>query len=221
MSNVTSLRAKTKDPAPRGPARPFAPAALVESELPAFLPAPELGEWFEAHVLAGDSPMVNPDHAHLRGADIAYLWASSATRRQGRTVLGTCEQVAFRAGGWQKARQEAQMLAWFGRIPQFLITIAGDFCATCGDAEFAGLLEHEHYHIAQKLDEFGAPVFDRETGMPKLQLRGHDVEEFVGVVRRYGPSLDVKRLLDAAQFAPEVGAANLAACCGTCLERAA
>jgi len=47
-------------------------------------------------------------------------------------------------------------------------------------------LEHELYHIVQSVDEFGAPKFNRDTGMPTLTLRGHDVEEFVGVVRRYG-----------------------------------
>ena len=220
MGKVTSIRKATPAPAPTGPVRPFPPAALVESELPAFVPAPEVGAWFAAHVLAADGRLFNPEHKHLRDADIAYLWARGAIQRQGRMVLGTCEQVAIRAGGWQRQRQEAQFLDWFGRVPQFLITLAGDFCASCADGEFAGLLEHEHYHIGQKMDEFGEPAFTKD-GTPRLGMRGHDVEEFVGVVRRYGPSPDVKRLIDAAARAPEVAGINIAACCGTCMERAA
>lgn len=220
MGKVTSIRSKATAPVPRGPARPFPPAELVASDLPAFVPAPEVGVWFAAHVLADDGYLHNPEHKHLREADIGYLWASAGFVKQGRTVLGTCEMVAFRAGGWQKQRQEAQFLAWFGHVTQFLITLAGDYCAQCGDTEFTALLEHEHYHIAQKLDEFGSPAFTKE-GAPKLAIRGHDVEEFVGVVRRYGPSVDVRRLLDAAAGKPEVAAANIAASCGTCLERAA
>lgn len=220
MGKVTSIRSKAPAPAPRGPARPFPPAELVASELPAFLPAPEVGKWFAAHVLDDEGSLHNPEHKHLREADIAYLWASGSIQKQGRTVLGTCEQVAIRAGGWQKQRQESQFLQWFGYVPTFLITLAGSYCAECGDAEFAALLEHEHYHIGQKMDEFGAPAFTKE-GYPKLGIRGHDVEEFVGVVRRYGPSPDVRRLLEAAAGAPEVATANIAASCGTCLERAA
>lgn len=222
MGKVTSIKGKanTVPAAPKGPLRPFPPMELVEAELPAFAPAPEVATWVNAHVLADDGALFNPEHKHLREADIGYLWASAGFVKQGRTVLGTCEMVAFRAGGWQKQRQEAQFLAWFGHVPQFLVTLAADYCSTCSDIDFAALLEHEHYHIGQKLDEFGSPAFTKE-GAPKLAIRGHDVEEFVGVVRRYGPSLDVRRLLDAAAGKPEVAAANIAASCGTCLERAA
>ncbi len=50
---------------------------------------------------------------HLLDADIRVMWASSSFEKQGRTVLGQAEQVAFRAGGWQKARMEQQMRDWF------------------------------------------------------------------------------------------------------------
>lgn len=77
----------------------------------------------------------------------------------------------FRAGGWQKARQEQQMREWFGDEPTYLITLAADYCA---------LVEHELYHITQATDEYRAPKFTQD-GLPKLYLSGHDVEEFVGV----------------------------------------
>jgi hypothetical protein len=57
--------------------------------------------------------------------------------------------------------------------------------------------------------------------MPVLCMRGHDVEEFVGVVRRYGPSDDLQRPIDAAKGAPEVAKLNIARACGTCLLRVA
>jgi hypothetical protein len=83
---------------------------------------------------------------------------------------------------------EQQMHEWFGRIPKYIITLAADYCEQCNDLEFCALVEHELYHIAQATDDFGAPKFNKETGQPVLKLRGHDVEEFVGVVRRYGAS---------------------------------
>ncbi|QDJ52822.1 putative metallopeptidase [Bordetella hinzii] len=184
-----------------------------------FVPAPELLAWVEQTILAQGGPLHNSDHAHLVDADLAFLWAPSAFEKAGRTVLGQAEQVMFRAGGWQKARQEQQMIEWFGRMPEFLITLAADYCRICTDTEFCALVEHELYHVGQRNDEFGAPAFDKE-GRPKLRIVGHDVEEFVGVVARYGPSADVLRLATAAGAAPAVPRLNIARACGCCLRAA-
>lgn len=201
--------------------RPSPPRSLLElSELfmlgTRLTPAPDVWEWIVETILADTGIIHNPDHAHLLDAPIRILWASSCFEKQGRTVLGQAESVMFRAGGWQKARQEQQMIDWFGEVPDFLITLAADYCAQCTDAEFCALVEHELYHIAQKLDQYGAPKF-KQDGSPSLMLRGHDVEEFVGVVRRYGASEDVQQLIDAAAHPPEVAKINIARACGTCL----
>ncbi|MCV4343310.1 putative metallopeptidase [Pseudomonas capsici] len=183
-------------------------------------PAPEVLGWINEQLLAETGSIHNEDHAHLIDADIGILWASSAFNKQGRTVLGQAEQVMFRAGGWQKARQEQQMHDWFGHVPAFLITLAADYCSQCSDAEFCSLLEHELYHITQATDQYGAPKFTRD-GLPKLEMRGHDLEEFVGVVRRYGASHDVQQLIDAASKPPEVARINISRACGTCLLKSA
>lgn len=205
------------------PARPCPPADLVGEEAELFLtlwPAPEISEWVQRNILADEGPINNPDHSHLVDADLCFLWASTAFTKQGRTVLGQCEQVMFRASGWQKARQEQQMREWFGHVPQFIITLAADYCSQCSDIEFCALVEHELMHIGQQMDEFGSPKFDKE-GLPKLCMVGHDVEEFIGVVQRYGASQDVQRLIDAAKAVPSVARANIAHACGTCLKAAA
>ncbi|NBF06080.1 hypothetical protein GV819_27715 [Pseudomonas sp. Fl5BN2] len=54
-----------------------------------------------------------------------------------------------------------------------------------------------------------------------LKLQSHDVEEFVGVVRRYGASPDVQALVDAANNPAEVGKLNISRACGTCLLKSA
>lgn len=205
--------------------RPAPPTSLVEvSELNDFgirlIPAPEVWEWLQAEILIDTGSIYNPEHAHLIDANIRVLWASSGFAKQGRVVLGQAEQVMFRAGGWQKARQEQQMREWFGEEPDYLITLAADYCAQCTDAEFCALVEHELYHIAQAADQYGAPKFTQE-GLPKLQMRGHDVEEFVGVVRRYGAGEDVQQLIDAASRPPEVAKINISRACGTCLLKSA
>jgi hypothetical protein len=193
---------------------------LELSELSGFgirlIPAPEVWEWLQAEILADTGSIHNEEHAHLIDADIRVMWASSAFTKKGRTVVGQAEQVAFRAGGWQRARMEQQMLDWFGDVPAYIITLAADYCADCSDADFCALVEHELFHIDQELDQYGAPKFTKK-GAPKLCIRGHDVEEFVGVVRRYGASSDVQRMVDAANGSPEVSKASIAQSCGTCI----
>lgn len=205
-----------------GQERPRPPAewlARAEAAGGLLAPAPELLEWTARVILAADGPLHNQDHAHLVDADLAFLWASSGFEKAGRVVLGQAEQVMFRAGGWQKARQEQQMIEWFGRVPAFLITLAADYCATCSDAEFCALVEHELYHIGHAPDAYGAPAFDKE-GRPKLRIVGHDVEEFVGVVARYEASTDVRLLAAAAGAAPLATRSNIARACGRCIRTA-
>lgn len=203
--------------------RPYPPADFVEEFAPyiKLRPAKGVREWVTSNILSSDGELHNPDHGHLIEADIAFMWAASAFTKKGRTVLGQAEEVMMRAGGWQKARMEQQMYEWFGHKPDFIITLAGDFCSQCSDLEFCALVEHELYHIAQEVDEFGAPKFYRDSGLPKLCMRGHDVEEFTGVVRRYGASADVQELIDAAAQPAEVAKIDIARACGTCLMKLA
>lgn len=199
--------------------KPMPPLSLID-EFHAYnrlIPAPEIMEWTIQQFISEDGTLHNPDHAHLVDADIRFMWAANAFGKKGRTVLGQAEEVAMRAGGWQKARMEQQMHEWFGEVPTFIITLAADYCAQCTNLEFCALVEHELYHITQTTDEFGAPKFNRDTGKPVLKLRGHDVEEFVGVVRRYGASVEVQELVDAANRPAEVAHLNIARACGTCL----
>lgn len=202
--------------------RPMPPEDLVEEFKPyiSLIPANEVWYWVQEQIISSVGRLHNSDHAHLAEADIAFLWAATAFTKKGRTVLGQAEEVMLRAGGWQKARMEQQMHEWFGRKPDFIITLAADFCMQCSDLEFCALVEHELYHIAQKTDEFGAPEFTRE-GQPKLCMRGHDVEEFTGVVRRYGASADVQQMIDAASQPAEVAKIDIARACGTCMLRLA
>lgn len=201
--------------------RPMPPIHILDFlEYSRIEPGNEILDWVLTEIINDDGNLHNPDHYHLAEADLCFLWASSAFEKQGRAVLGQCESVMMRAGGWQKARMEQQMYEWFGRVPKFIITLAADYCSQCSDLEFCALVEHELYHIAQSVDQFGAPKFNDE-GKPSLKLRGHDVEEFIGVVRRYGPSAEVQKIIDAASNKPEIANLNIARACGTCLLRLA
>ncbi|WP_202907425.1 putative metallopeptidase [Sinorhizobium meliloti] len=84
------------------------------------------------------------------------------------------------------------------------------------------LVQHELCHAVQATDAFGAPKFSRSTGRPVFTIRGHDVEEFVGVVHRYGADAPgIRAILDAANRPPETTRAPIAHACGTCQLRVA
>lgn len=215
MGKVTRLNPSRKRPVP--------PAALLSLPEATFAPAPEVLEWLIREIVMEDGVIHNPDHAHLLDVSLQVLWANGGFRRQGRTVIGTAEEVTFRCGAWQKGRQEQQMREWFGTVPDYLITLDASYAAECSDADWCALVEHEMYHLCHKKDPFGAPAFTKD-GDPKIGIQGHDVEEFIGVVKRYGvgdPGGAIAQLAAAARGVPSVSMSSLAGACGTCLLRAA
>ncbi|MFU9814167.1 putative metallopeptidase [Acinetobacter radioresistens] len=181
----------------------------------------DLWPWIKETFLSDWSELYNVDHDHLNSFDppeISFLWAYSTCKSKGRRVLGQTERVMINAGGWRKARQEMQLMDWFGDIPKYLITLDARACQVMNDTDFCALVEHELYHIGQEKDEeSGELLWSASTGLPRLYLRGHDVEEFHGVVERYGASADVQKMVELANNGPTVSRAHIAQSCGTCL----
>lgn len=207
--------------------RPFPPTEFIaqaeEEEVIRLIPAVDLKEWVIANWLTVGGHLHNPDHDHIAEllhddeTFLAFAWASSAAVAKKRMVLGQCEKVMFNQGGWKKARQEQQMRDWYGFVPQYLITVDASFCEQATDHDFCALIEHELYHIGVERDEDGEAIYSEMTGLPKHYLADHDVEEFYGVVRRWGASENVKRLVEIAKNPPFVSDFNVSACCGTCV----
>ncbi|KAA2237811.1 hypothetical protein F0L46_08375 [Salinarimonas soli] len=183
-----------------------------------FRPAPELAAWAHATFIAEDAPLLNEEHEHLRDAAIGFVWTSTGNARHGNTVVGQAEMTTFQGGRWSKGRQIQQLCEWFGELPDFLVTIDAGYADQASDAAFCSLVEHELLHCGQERDGFGAPKFRRD-GSPAFALRGHDVEEFVSIVVRYGVGAAAGRTADlvrAAAQAPLIGADELRGACGTC-----
>ncbi|MBN3848639.1 hypothetical protein G3N58_17680 [Paraburkholderia sp. Ac-20342] len=207
------------------PTRPIPPESLFgESRwFRPIAPADGVSEWVQESFLMEGAPLYNEEHRHLIDADIAYLWAVVENSKHMRRVIGQCEEVMIRAGGWQKARTEQQFYEWFGRVPKFLITFDAHYSRQCSDLEWCALVEHELMHIGHRLDDYGQPAFTKD-GMPKIGLKAHDVEEFVGIVARYGVGPKdgaVSRMVEAAKAGPQISNVSIAQACGTCMLRAA
>lgn len=184
-----------------------------------FIAAPELEAWARNTFISEISPIYNPDHAHLQMASLGFVWTNEPNTRAGRVILGQCEIMPpMSMGKWQRARALAQVSDWFGQMPDFLITISAGAAQYMDNDSFCALIEHELYHAGQATDDFGQPRFNKRTGLPVFAIKGHDVEEFVGVVRRYGASAaGVEEMVRAANKGPEVAPANVARACGNCL----
>lgn len=198
--------------------RPMPPPDLLESMQDEFINSPDLSDWARLSFIDDDGPLHNPDHQHLRNASIGFLWTNVQNTKQGRWLVGQAERGKPQAmGKLAMARAEMQVRGWFGYIPDFIITIDASYWQTAPDVNACALVDHELYHCAQQKDEFGAPKFNMRTGKPMFGIRGHDVEEFTGVVRRFGIiSQDVRDMVEAAQQAPSVAHASIAHSCGTC-----
>lgn len=196
---------------------------MEPSERGQFVRAEEVEDWLRRSILEPGGPLFNPDHMHLQMARIGVLWTDIPATLKGRDLAGTAERINPRGAGWRKHREEAFMRRLFADAlpdgPDFVITLFAPYAATAPDASWAALVEHELYHCAQLEDEYGAPRFSEATGMPLWTIRGHDVEEFVGVVRRYGAMASgeaTHRLVEAALKDPEVAPADVKYACGTC-----
>ncbi len=183
-----------------------------------FVAAPDLVDWIFGTFIEEGSPLENEDHAHLRYARIGILWTTVPNGRAGRSIVGQAEfcQNIGGMGKWPRARAEQQIVEWFDCVPDFIITFDAGYADQCDDATFCALVEHELSHCGQERDEFGLPRF-RKSGGPAFCLRGHDVEEFVGVVRRYGAdAAGVRAMIDAAAEGPTIAAAAIGFACGNC-----
>lgn len=201
------------------PVRPYPPANLH-----GFARCETTEIWLRRTFIDEDGPLANPEHAHLEDAEIGVLWTDYEAKVTGMRIAGQMEMPAPRGKGWVKSRQEHQLSDWFGDdLPDFIMTLSAGAAESGDDASFCALVEHELYHAGQRVDEWGEPKINLQTGRPVFTIRGHDVEEFVGVVRRYGAGAaagSTLQLVEAAQGAPEIMAAEISRACGTCAKAA-
>lgn len=196
----------------------------------AFAPAPELAAWARAAFLAEGAPFWAEDHAHLTEARIVWCWTTCEGRSKGRQIVGECALAQARGRQWAKQRDLWLVRQWWREMPDYdpeefeggepdaIITLYAPWCRAAQDSSFGALCDHELYHLAHKVDGYGLPKRNQATGRPEWEIKGHDVEEHIGVVRRWGARAlpEVERLLAAARKPPEIAEAAVLAGCGTC-----
>lgn len=199
--------------------RPIPPFHLIDPlGAEDFVADQGIDAWARATFIEEGATVQNSDHAHLVEAKIGYVWTNVPNERKQRMVLGTCQLVTEAGDKWVAGRSRLQLEDWFGEVPDFVITLYAPEASAMDNASFMALVEHELYHAAPKLDQYGEPMFSRETGDPLFAIRGHDVEQFTGVVARYGAeATGVSRMVEAANHGAQIAPARVSIACGTCL----
>lgn len=206
-ASVTRLVRDTRPQPPRDPRSDFGTWFAPDQD--------GLGDWVHRTFIAEDGVLTNPRHAHLEYAEIGWLWTSAEHKDRNRTALGMCQLVPPAQAKWSSARTQFQLAEWFGTVPDFVITISAVAAVDLDDWSFCALIEHELSHAAQDMLN-GFPRFTKE-GYPVFRVVGHDVEEFVDVVARYGAdATGTRELVTAANAGPTIGAAQMTMACGTC-----
>lgn len=199
--------------------RPLPPDHLADDFAPTagFSADASLERWARETFINPDGALANEDHYHLIGASIGMVWTNALSKRHGRMLLGQCEMMQDSAGNWGKARGLHLIRQWFGEVPDFLITLYAPWCAQATDREFAALVSHELYHAGQKIDEYGNPCFSTNTGEPLFAIKGHDFEEFVGVVNQFGATSNALRAAaEAIMAGPLIDDGQIEIACATC-----
>lgn len=198
--------------------RPRPLAEVFASPYREFFPDLGLQAWIRETFIDSDGPLFNPDHQHLQSANIGCLWTARPNNRQMRSVIGQAEMPQFQGNAWTRGRQIQQIIEWFVEEPDFILTFSAHAALGLDDASWCALVEHELYHCAQAVNQYGLPKFNKD-GMPVFAIKGHDVEEFIGVIRRYGVGASgesTQMLVQAAQGEPEISRAMMNMACGTC-----
>lgn len=200
--------------------RPEVPISSRNTGQDVLVPSPEWAEWIVSTFVSPDGAFHNSDHRHLEFAHIGVLWTNATNRRQMKITFAEAEIPNPRGGAWQVARQKYQLSQWFGNVPDFLLTFSGENLGEAGDRTLCAVIEHELYHCAHAETPFGAPRF-HDDGSPIFAIRGHDVEEFIGVARIWGLRSELRLLLEQAAQEPKVPDDVITGVCGTCRRMAA
>lgn len=196
--------------------RPMPPSDLDQDG--EFRPDPDFAKWAHATFIDRDGPLANIEHQHLIPATIGVLWTNVPNGRHQVAIAATCQLGKPMAmGKWAKAQQEQQRREWFGDVPDFILTFDAACALSMDDVSFCAMVEHELHHARYELDDDGGIKFSKSTGLPIWALRGHDVEEFVDVVARYGATgRHVADLVEAANRGPSIASIRVASACGNC-----
>lgn len=132
------------------------------------------------------------EHAHLNDALIGYVFRDDELTRRGKV---TAAEAILVERILQSEKRYGRIVRWailrilpqFETLPpDFLILIDRNIWEGMGIEERVALVDHELSHCWYATAEDGVTQKFHQDGSPMWAIRGHDLEEFCGVVTRNG-----------------------------------
>lgn len=140
--------------------------------------------WLDTEVRDVATRLIEAHHPHLKQLKVAYIMKPEGTVSNGKVTAGMCircDDRAFLLHGTDFIMEIAKNI-WDDAQPKFQEAI----------------VDHELSHMGVKVDEHGVPARDPKTGRIRTYVKHHDMEEFEGVVERYGAyRKDLRSFLDS------------------------
>lgn len=122
----------------------------------------------EVERVAKELIRTEPDHALLERCRVLYVWRDKASKSMGRVVLGRARRISGLNAFLITSGEEESL---------YVIEIAADEWGRLTEPQRVALVDHELCHCR---------VLEEDDGSLSLKVRGHDVEEFFGIVERHG-----------------------------------
>lgn len=144
-----------------------------------------------------------PEHANLleNEVHIGYVFRGTPKEKGGKTELGSVHVVRSMFQGGFKDMALQMLETFLGHLPEFLVVLDAQWWTQASDRQREALIFHELCHIKQKLDQYGAPRFDRD-GNPVFGIVEHDITAFNDEVARYGAwTPSIQQFLNTADAA--------------------
>ena len=120
---------------------------------------------------------------HLEEARVLYLLTTDDLKIKGQRKSGMALQPT--AMGQNRKLYLWAISALFEADPDAIVLIQEEDWGELTDTQRLALVFHELRHIVHKHSRDGEPLYDQE-GNPTLEIVGHDIEEFHGVVEEFG-----------------------------------
>lgn len=130
------------------------------------------------------------EHAHLADASIAYVFRDDELRRQGKVILAECilvERILQSEKRWSRVVKWALLqITKLEQLPDFLVLIDRNIWEGLDAESRVALIDHELSHAWFATEDDGETQKFHKDGSPWWAIRGHDIEEFCGVIQRRG-----------------------------------
>lgn len=132
------------------------------------------------------------EHEHLQQAAIGYIFRDDEITRHGKVTWAEAimvERILQSEKRWARLVKWAilRILSQFGEtLPDFIVLIDRNVWQGLDADQKLALVDHELSHCWYATEEDGVTQKFHKDGSPWWSVRGHDMEEFEGVVLRNG-----------------------------------